>query len=230
MYDIVFISYDEKSADQNYSALKEKYPFAKRVHGVKGIHRAHIEAARLSLTNMFWVVDADAIIKEDFDFKYNPGRYNLDTVHIWYSENPINGLEYGYGGVKLLPKKQTLNVDTNSADMTTSISKYIKVVPQVSNITAFNTDPFSTWRSAFRECVKLSSKTIKGQIDKDTKERLDIWCSVGESKSFGNYALSGARAGYLYGNNNKDDSKKLAKINDFDWLAKIFKEEYEKEI
>jgi phosphoribosylpyrophosphate synthetase len=33
----------------------------------------------------------------------------------------------------------------------------------VSNITAFNTDPYSTWKSAFRECVKLSSKIIDRQ-------------------------------------------------------------------
>ena len=31
---------------------------------------------------------------------------------------------------------------------------------QVSNITAFNTDPFNTWRSAFRECTKLASAII----------------------------------------------------------------------
>jgi hypothetical protein len=223
MYDIVFISYDEKNADQNYSALKEKYPFAKRVNGVKGIHQAHIAAAKLSLSNMFWVVDGDAIIKDDFNFKYNPGKYNLDTVHIWYSENPVNGLTYGYGGVKLLPKKETLEMDIDSADMTTSISKYIKIIPQVSNITAFNTDPFSTWRSAFRECVKLSSKVIKGQVDNETQQRLEIWCSIGNDKLFGKFAISGALAGREYGYANKKDVKALALINDFDFLKKQFK-------
>lgn len=224
MYDIVFISYDEKNADQNYSALKEKFPYAKRVHGVKGIHQAHIEAAKLSLTNMFWVVDSDAIIKEDFDFKYNPGKYNLDTVHIWHSENPINGLTYGYGGVKLLPKHQTLEMKTDSSDMTTSISSYVKVIPQVSNITAFNTDPFSTWRSAFRECVKLSSKIIDRQDSKETEERLEIWCTVGHEKQFGEYAVNGATYGREYGHINKNNQSALKLINDFDWLQFQFKE------
>ena len=46
MYDIVFISYQEPNADENYDKLKERFPLAKRVHGVKGIHQAHIEAAK----------------------------------------------------------------------------------------------------------------------------------------------------------------------------------------
>ena len=75
MYDIVFISYNELQADENYKNLKDKFPYAKRVHGVKGIHQAHIEAAKLSVTEMFWAVDADAIIVEDFDFSlYSKNR------------------------------------------------------------------------------------------------------------------------------------------------------------
>jgi hypothetical protein len=224
MYDIVFISYDEKNADQNYSALKEKYPFAKRVNGVKGIHQAHIAAAKLSLTNMFWVVDGDAIIKDDFNFKYNPGRYNLDTVHIWYSENPVNGLSYGYGGVKLLPKRQTIQMNTNSSDITTSISSYVKVIPEVSNITAFNTDAFSTWRSAFRECVKLSSRVIDRQDSKETEERLQFWLHPVPDAFFRHEAKRGAEEGKAYGETFKGQTEDLNKINDFDWLEQRFKE------
>ena len=42
MYDIVFISYQEPNADENYNKLLKRFPLAKRVHGVKGIHQAHI--------------------------------------------------------------------------------------------------------------------------------------------------------------------------------------------
>ena len=62
MYDIVFISYNEALADHNYKTLCERFPIAQRVQGVKGIHQAHIEAAKVSVTKMFWVVDADAQI------------------------------------------------------------------------------------------------------------------------------------------------------------------------
>ncbi len=65
MYDIVFISYEEPNADEVYAELKARFPMAKRVHGVKGIHQAHIAAAKKCFTKMFWVVDGDARLKDD---------------------------------------------------------------------------------------------------------------------------------------------------------------------
>ena len=225
-YDIIFISYNELTADENYNTLLKTFPRAKRVHGVKGIHQAHIEAAKLSETEMLWVVDADAIIVDDFDFSVeqipyyssNARHMLTNTVHVWRSRNPVNGLEYGYGGVKLLPRELTINMNVNSADMTTSISKLFKAMPAVSNITAFNTDPFSTWRSAFRECVKLSSKVIDGQNDSETQARLDVWCTTGTD----DHAIAGAKAGRVYGTQHKDDLEALKKINDFSWLEEQF--------
>jgi hypothetical protein len=169
-------------------------------------------------TEMFWVVDADAVIVDDFNFDYQVAYHNYNTVHVWRSSNPINNLEYGYGGVKLLPTKETLGMDMNSADMTTSISPKFQAIPSLSNITAFNTDEFTTWRSAFRECCKLASRTIQGQVDDETAERLDIWCSVGSDKPYGKYAILGALAGKTYGQENASDKEALSKINDFTWL------------
>ena len=227
-YDIIFISYNEAQADQNFENLKKRFPRVKRVHGIKGIHQAHIKAAELASTEMFWVVDADAIISDNFNFTVeqipyysaNARRMLTTTVHVWRSKNPVNGLEYGYGGVKLLPRALTLSMDTNSADMTTSISKLFKAMPEVSNITAFNTDPFSTWRSAFRECVKLASSTIDRQNDDETQLRLDTWCTVGNDLD----AIAGAQAGREYGTENKDNLEALKQINDFDWLKEKFNE------
>ena len=226
----MFISYNEASADENYEKLKLKRPDAKRVHGVKGIHNAHIAAAKLSTTDMFWVVDADASILKKFNFEipYIP-HYNrnekdifLDTVHVWRSINPVNGLIYGYGGVKLLPRNLTLIVDTSTTDMTTSISTNFKLMSKISNSTMFNIDEFSTWRSAFRECVKLSSKTIDRLYDEETEERLMIWCAMGINQPFGAYSIGGAKAGKRYGELNIAKKEMLLKINDFDWLKDQF--------
>ena len=218
MYDIVLISYQESNADQNWESLKLRVPTAKRVHGVKGIHNAHISAAKKCFTKMFWIVDGDAIVLDEFDFNYEVDKWNLDTVHVWRSRNPINGLEYGNGGIKLFPRKLTINMDTTTTDMTTSISDKFKAVQQVSNINAFNTDPFSTWKSAFRECVKLESKVINRQKSEETDERLKVWTTVGSDKPFGEYAIKGARAGVLFGA--KGDNLHL--INDFNWLREVF--------
>lgn len=116
----------------------------------------------------------------------------------------------------------TLEMDVNSPDMTTAISNKFKVVNTVSNITAFNTDPFNTWKSAFRECVKLASKTIQGQVDAETEERLTTWCTV-VNGDFAIHALRGANAGRIYGQENAGNLPALSKINDFDWLEQQFK-------
>jgi len=219
MYDIVFISYNEPEAENNWQNLKARFPRAKRVDGVKGIHQAHIAAAKKCFTKMFWVVDADATVLEEFNFTHKVDDYDLETVHVWRSKNPVNDLVYGYGGVKLLPRKLTLEMDLTKTDMTTSISQYFKAMPEVSNITSFNVDPFNTWKSAFRECAKLASKTIDRQNEEETNERLKTWTTVGHDRPFGEYAVAGARAGMEFGFSSSSD---IFLINDFDWLHEQF--------
>lgn len=223
-YDIVFISYNEPNADANYKALQQRFPRAKRVHGVKGIHNAHIAAAKLCDTNMLWIVDGDAQIAEDFNFDYQVPKWQRDQVFVWQSQNPINDLVYGYGGVKLFPRKETLRLDTNTTDMTTSISPKFNVVGQVSNITEFNTGEFETWKSAFRECVKLASKSIERQDNEETEQRLETWCKLGADRKFGKWAISGACAGREYGYANRNNASALKLINDFEWLKEIFQQ------
>jgi hypothetical protein len=224
MYDIVFISYNELNAEKNWQNLTARFSWAKRVSGVTGIHRAHIAAASKCFTNMFWVVDGDAEILETFDFSYTTKETKF--VHVWRSLNPINDLEYGFGGVKLLPRLATLNMDTSKPDMTTSISPHFKPMPEVSNVTAFNTDPFSTWRSAFRECSKLSSKVIDRQKNDETENRLLTWKIKGADRPFGEYSLKGAADGEQFGVLNKGNIEELKKINDFAWLREQFERSY----
>jgi hypothetical protein len=221
-YDIIFISYNEPQADENFARLKARVPYAQRVSGIKGIHQAHIAAARKAFTKMFWVVDADAQVLDTFNFDHVVSDYDLENVHVWRSRNPINDLEYGYGGVKLLPKSLTQNMDVSKPDMTTSISTLFKAMPEVSNITAFNVDAFNTWKSAFRECVKLASRTIDRQDDVDTNYRLNVWCTRGIDRPFGREAIEGAVQGKQYGLENKDNNEALKMINDFDWLRESF--------
>lgn len=222
IYDIVFISYQEPNANENFSRLTKKHPHSKRVHGVKGIHQAHIAAAKLCNTDMFWAVDGDAVIADNFHFGYQVAQWDHETVHVWRSQNPVNDLVYGYGGVKLLPRKLTLNMDVSKPDMTTSISSKFKAVDQISNITAFNTDPYNTWKSAFRECVKLSSRIIDRQKEDETQRRLQTWCTVSKDNIYGKYALDGAKMGALYGVRNQNNKEKLKMINNFEWLKEQF--------
>jgi hypothetical protein len=222
-FDVVFLTYNEAEADANWQQLQLVCPRAKLVSGVQGIYNAHARAAQVSDTDMFYVVDADAYVK-DFGFDYIPPIQDRDRVHIWYSHNPVNRLEYGYGGIKLFSKAHFQRLQAGVIDTATSVGE-VKVVPVVACETRFNTDPFSAWKSAFRECVKLSSRLIRNQITKETDERLLGWTSVGSDKPFGPYAIAGAHAGVAYGSANVSNPYALEKINDHAWLIEQFSKE-----
>lgn len=223
MMDIIFISYDEPNADENWEKLLIIAPHAHRVHGVKGIANAHIAAAEKVMTSNFFTVDGDNVVDENFDWDRVPNfERNDKSIHIWSCRNPVNGLTYGYGGVKLWPTKHIENIKEYSVDFTTSVAKHgIKVHDKPASTTHFNTSPFMTWRSAYRECVKLASGLIENP-DERTQSRLLAWMSLGEDVKFGDICIHGARIGAMYGYSLKDAPEELAKINDFDWLKESF--------
>jgi hypothetical protein len=224
-YDIFFLSYDEERADANWEILSTKYGHAKRVHGVKGIFNAHLRAAEESTTDFFWVVDADATVREQFKFDYRVPSWDFDVVHIWNSRNAVNRLEYGYGGAKLIPKFILLmRANSEAVDVTTSIGNKIKLFDQVSNINDFATSPFSAWRAGFREAVKLSSAVINRQDTEESRTRLEIWCNVNVNHPYGDYVVSGAKVGKMFGTKNQHDQDQLALINDYKWLEERFDE------
>lgn len=228
MYDIVFISYNESNAEDNWNLLKSKMPNALRLHGIKGIHAAHATAAAMVSTEMFYVVDGDAEILDTFNFDYCVANDKTQHVHVFRAKNPVNDLVYGYGAVKLLPTKDVLSVVNNvhNPDVTTSINRRYEVVHTISNITRFNTSEFNTWRSAFRECAKLSSKVIPDQVDAETEHRLNVWCNVGNDRPFGDLAIFGAQAGRNFGltyNNNIDRMMMINNVNAMRMLYEKYK-------
>jgi hypothetical protein len=226
------LTFGEPEADDNFEILKYFAPHAKRIDGVEGLLNAHKACAEESKTSYFYVCDADAVIKENFSFKFEPsdrreaypGVPETECVFTYRSHNPINDLIYGYGAVKLFPKKNLLNCEEFKVDMTTSIGAKFKPLFEISNTTAFNTDPFNTWRSAFRECTKLSSNVIDNNISVDDAYRLEVWCTRGEDRRFGEYAILGAEQGRDFGTHYKNNKEALRKINDWEWLRKTFNE------
>ena len=166
---------------------------------------------------MFWVVDADAEVSDDFDFRYIPDQYDQDVVHVWNTLNPVTGDTYGYGGVKLFNTEQVRDATSWGLDFTTGLSTRFKVMPEVAAVTKFNTGYFSTWKSAFRECVKLSLTNTD-----ESKQRLNAWLNPLPDADFSDAAKQGAEAGIQFAKQNKDNLSELAKINDFDWLKEYY--------
>ena len=211
-YDIVFLSYNETGAQTAYKRLTARFD-ATWVKDIKGIFNAHKEAANSVNSDMFWVVDADADITEDFDFSYIPDVYDEEVVHVWASSNPVTGEEYGYGGVKLFNTEQVREATSWGLDFTTGLSKRFKSMPEISCVTRFNTDAYSTWRSAFRECVKLTLSN-----DPDSDKRLEAWLHPVPNADFRHDAKLGAEQGKAFALANKDNLEQLNNINDYDWL------------
>ena len=226
MYDMVFISYQEANAEQNWQDIAQRFPRVKRLHGVKGLHRAHVQAAHMVDSLLFYVIDGDAVITEDFGFDYEVPWHQTDHVHVFRAKNPVNDLVYGYGAVKLLPTAEVkgLSHRDHKPDMTSSINRKYKIIHQLSNITRFNTDPFSAWRSGFRECAKLASGVIDGQVNEETQHRLHTWCTVGAQAPHGDWCMRGAKAGRAFALDSGSRDR-MHCINDWAWLAAEFQKE-----
>lgn len=221
--DVVFISYNESNAEANWQRVLEKDPWAKRVDGVEGIFNAHKAAAKLATTDMFYVVDGDAWLTDDWNFDFQPSVFDRSVTHIWRAKNPVNGLTYGYGGVKLFSKQIVESATSwTTLDMSTTLTPSIKIMDKVSNITAFNTDKFSTWRSAFRECTKLCYNIKQNSLDALSQERLDVWITPDNSCEFASYASAGAVAAIKWTHECNYAMDQLVLINNRQWLTEQF--------
>ena len=213
--DVIFISYHELNAEQNWQRVLEKAPWARRVDGVEGIFNAHRAAAKLSTTDMFYVVDGDAWLVDDWQFDFQPSIFDRDCAYVWNSQNPVNDLTYQNGGVKLFNKSILMRQKKwTTLDMFTGIMPKIKVEDAISCVTAFNVDAFSTWRSAFRECVKLYTS--------NKMSKLNEWLKSDPDKPFGKYAVLGANDACEYAKEFSTDHNALLKINDYNWLREYF--------
>ena len=227
-YPIVLISYYEQFAQESYDRLKDRFPDRdiEWIRNVDGIFNAHKAAAnyfyaRLDETvpYMFWVVDADAVIADDFNFDYIPPIYDQEATHVWTIKNPVTGDSYGYGGVKLFNTAKVQAATTWGLDFTTGLGKDFKVMPQICGTSAFNNDSYSTWRSGFREAVKL---VVNG--DPESIQRLSNWLNPLEGADFASDAALGAQMGREYALKHLHSDSDLALINDYDELRKYYTE------
>ena len=118
---IFFLSFDETNRELNWNLLKSRFPYARRLHGIKGVALAHQMCAQLSRTPFFFVVNGDNEIRRDFDFKLPAGIHLKNQVYCWRSLNPVNHLIYGFGDIKLFPKTAFQNLPSRVADIATSL-------------------------------------------------------------------------------------------------------------
>lgn len=239
-FDIVFISYDEPNADENYSALMDICPWVKRSHGVYGSDAAHKAAAEMAETDRFITIDADNHVDPNF-FNVTVDMNKIGSMDVisWAGKNEINGLVYGNGGIKCWPKEVVMNMQTHenapAGDKRAQVDfcwniNYVQmnnIYCQVMN----NASPLQSWRAGFREGVKMGlvdgdvidPKNIKMVHDKNYK-RLLTWMTVGEDVENGLWAVYGARLG-CHMTNIVRESWDWRNVRDFKWLTNFFNEQ-----
>lgn len=220
--DVIFISYDEPSTESRFKKLKDIAPRAKWIKDVQGQTEAYHAAARLSTTGYFFVVFPKLEIAQSFDFSFQPDRLKNPCHYIFDCKNPVNGLEYGHGAVLLYNKKLTLDTKQPALDFTLSAEH--THVPILSAINHFNETPWLTWRTAFREVLKLKQTTHK-KPTVESKHRLKKWCDTGHGKN-AEWSINGARDADQYYEAYKEDPDKLQLSYDWQWLKQYYEEKY----
>ena len=213
--DIIFISYDEPSAEKRFNELKSRFPRAKWCRDVQGQTLAYMTAASMSETDYFFAVFPKLEIVESFKFDFQPDRIKNPCHYIFNCKNPVNGLEYGHGAVLLYNKKLVMQTTKPGLDFTLSAPH--DWVPILSAINHFNETPWLAWRTAFREVIKL----LQNKPTVENNYRLKKWLTVGEGKN-SEWCLRGANHAQEFYQTHGNDYKQLMLSYDFEWLKQYY--------
>ena len=222
LMDVVFISNGEPMADQNLQTLKQLCARTKHSQGITGREQAYKAAAQLSDTPWFFAVFAKTEVLPEFKFDFQPDRLQAPKHYIFHSRNPLNGLEYGAMNINLYNRQ--LVIDTvPGIDFTLSAAH--EVVSICASISRFNTDPWITWRSAFREVLKLKQEVDQG-AGVEIQYRLKIWCTEAQGEN-ADHCLQGANDALDYYQQVNGVDEKLKLSFDWDWLQDYYYAKYQ---
>lgn len=226
LLDIIYISNGEPDADKWFNHLQRVCGNrAKRVMNVDGRAEAYKAAARLSETDWFFTVFAKLEANPKFDWTWQPDYLQEPKHYIFNSRNPVNGLEYGHMGI--IAYNKHLVLDTHESGLDFTLSKPHAVVPVLSATAHYNTTPELTWRTAFREVIKLKDDVIKsGSIE--SQHRLDIWLSEATGKH-ANWSLLGAQDAVMYYEDVNGEYDKLMLSFEWAWLKEYYASKYSQE-
>jgi len=223
LLDIIYISNGEPEAERWYTHLAQICKReVKRVIDVNGRSQAYKAAAELSTTPWFFAVFAKLEVIPEFDWAWQPDQLQEPKHYIFNSRNPVNRLEYGHMGVIAYNKKLVL--ETNDWGLDFTLSRAHAVVPRVSAIAHYNTTPELTWRTAFREVLKLSDDVVKtGSVE--STYRMDIWLTVADG-DYAEFSLLGAADAVDYYNKVKGDYTELMRSYEWSWLQEYYSSKY----
>ena len=219
--DIVFISNGEPDEELMFHHTEYMTNSdVKWIRGVNGRTAAYQAAARASETPWFFAVFAKLeVVGGSFPwYDWQPDYWQEPKHYIFNARNPVNGLEYGHQGMIAYNKNLVLANNTPGIDFT--LSQPHESVPILSGTARFNQDPWMTWRTAFREVVKLMHFD-ETQPTIETADRLHTWLTQADGE-YAEWCLRGARDAAEYYREVNGEYDKLMLSFDWPWLQARF--------
>ena len=230
--DIIFISNGEPAADENYEHLKSLNLPNRILHqfDIQGRVRSQKTAASASNTDWYFLVNAKLRVNPEFDFSWQPDRLQKPKHYIFMATNPVNHLEYGHQAIVANNKKLTiftggersLSVKPDGLDFT--MSSPHEIVDINSGVAIYNTDSWTTWRTAFRECIKLKHYSVVND-NQQNLDRLNTWLTVGHGEN-GQWSTGGAYDAMEYYESVNGELSELMKSYDWAMLKKLYDSKY----
>ena len=211
--DIVFVSNGEPNAEQHFSHLNSvTYNLENRLHRVDGVNgriASQRAAAAVAKTNWYFFVPAKLEVALDFDWSWQPDRMQAAKHYIFHARNPVNELVYGHMAMVAYNKDLVLATQGHGLDFT--MEQPHEVVPVLSGTAYYNHGAWQTWRTAFREALKLQASLP----DIESQYRLEQWLTNSNEP----WSQWGAEDAVEYYNEVQGDFSALMKSYEWDWLA-----------
>jgi len=216
--DIVFISNGEPQAEQHYQHLSRcvhtvGHGKITRIDGINGRVAAYHAAAEASTTAWFFAVFAKLEVDKQFDWTWQPDRWQQPKHYIFHAHNPVNGLVYGHQAMIAYNRNMVLVNPGQGLDFT--LDQPHEVVPILSGTAHYVVTPWQAWRTAFREAIKLRHSLP----DVENQSRLHKWLTENNSSDLVKWSHIGARDAMQYYDEVGGDFDQLKKSYEWDWLA-----------
>jgi hypothetical protein len=192
----------------------------KRLHGVEGMRRAYRLAAEVVDAEQFLLADGDFVIATEFALSAVEPLDEGVSMRVWRARNPLNGLVYGYGGLKLI-RRSALRQLGAAVDVLAALPGRTEFVADIAGTTRVNQSPYHAWKAGFRECAMLTRGSEYGMDDTEANERIAAWTAGGEGE-FAQFAVSGAREGVVFAREAARLPDRFDKLNDPEWLHARF--------
>ena len=215
--DIVFICNGEPGAEDNWMMLENRILGleSNKLHfikDVKGRAAAYHAAARASTTPWFFAVFGKLAIDLRFDWEWQPDRMQEPKHYIFHARNPVNGLEYGHQA--MIAYNRDLVLANPGVGLDFTLDSPHEVVPILSGTAYYNTDAWTTWRTAFREVIKLKASLP----DVEAEYRISRWV-LPNFDEIDRWSQLGALDAIEYYNDVGGEFEALKKSYEWEWLA-----------